>query len=84
MNSFATFNQYFGPLPKQYCVYFYALSIMFAISFVMSFLSILYFMIMHSKKVNMMFIVNAIFILLNTFLAYFVNRLLNTMCIRSV
>ncbi len=77
-------DQYFGPLPREYCVYFYALSILFGVMFVSSLLSIAYFMITHIKKINTMFIVNSIFILLNTFLAYLVNRLLHTMCVKSI
>jgi hypothetical protein len=77
-------DQYFGPLPREYCVYFYALSIFFAVMFVSSFLSIAYFMVTHIKKVNTLFVVNSIFVLLNTFLAYLVNRLLHTMCVKSI
>ena len=61
-------DQYFGPLPREFCVYFYALSILFAIMFVSSLLSIAYFMITHIKKVNAMFIINSLLVLLNTFL----------------
>lgn len=81
-NSFM--NQYFGPLPREYCVYFYALSIIFGIMFALSIISIGYYMITNIKKVNTMFIVNSILILLNTFLAYFANRLLHTMCVKSI
>ena len=77
-------DDYFGPLPREYCVYFYALSIVFGISFGISIISILYFMITHIKKVNTMFVVNSVFILLNTFLAYIANRLLHTMCVKSI
>jgi hypothetical protein len=77
-------DQYFGPLPREYCVYFYALSILFGVLFVSSLLSIAYFMITHIKKVNIMFIINSLFVLLNTFLAYLVNRLLHTMCVKSI
>ena len=77
-------DQYFGPLPREYCVYFYALSILFAVMFVSSLLSIGYFMVTHIKKVNTLFVVNSIFVLLNTFLAYLVNRLLHTMCVKSI
>jgi hypothetical protein len=77
-------DQYFGPLPREYCVYFYALSILFGVMFVSSLLSIAYFMITHIKKVNMMFIINSLLVLLNTFLAYLVNRLLHTMCVKSI
>ena len=77
-------DKYFGPLPREYCVYFYALSIACGIIFVSSILSITYFMVIHFKKVNMMFIVNSSLILLNTFLAYLANRLLHTMCVKSI
>ena len=83
MNS-SFMDRYFGPLPREYCVYFYALSIIFGVMFVMSVVSISYFMITHIKKVNSMFIVNSIFVLFNTFLAYLANRLLHTMCVKSI
>lgn len=82
MNSFM--NKYFGPLPREYCVYFYFLSIIFGITFVLSAISIAYFMIMHFKKVNAMFVSNSFLVLINTFLAYIANRLLHTMCVKSV
>jgi hypothetical protein len=77
-------DKYFGPLPREYCIYFYALSIACGIIFVSSILSITYFMVIHFKKVDMMFIVNSSLILLNTFLAYLANRLLHTMCVKSI
>jgi hypothetical protein len=77
-------NSYFGPLGREYCTYFYILSIIFGVTFVLSAISILSFMVMNTKKVNMMFVVNSFFVLLNTFLAYLVNRLLNTMCVKSL
>ncbi len=82
MNSFM--NTYFGPLPREYCVYFYALSIIFGLMFAMSAISIAYFMVMHYKKVNAMFISNSILVLINTYLAYIANRLLHTMCVKSI
>ena len=77
-------DRYFGPLPREFCVYFYALSVLFSAMFVTSVLSIAYFMVTHIKKVNAMFIVNSLLVLLNTFLAYLVNRLLHTMCVKSI
>ena len=82
MDSFM--DKYFGPLPREYCVYFYALSVLFGVMFAFSVASMLYFMVMHMKRVNMMFIANSFFMILNTFLAYLVNRLLHTMCVKSV
>lgn len=77
-------DTYFGPLGKEYCIYFYILSIIFGVTFVLSAISIGSFMVMHSKKVDMMFIVNAFMVLFNTFLAYLSNRLLNTMCVKTI
>lgn len=77
-------DKYFGPLPREYCVYFYALSIIFGVSFVFSVISIIYVIIMKFNKVNKLFIANSFFIVLNTFLAYLVNRLLHTMCVKSI
>ena len=77
-------NQYFGPLPREYCVYFYFLSAFFAFFFVITLISIVILLFTQTDKVNNMFIVNSIFVLINLFLGYFVNRLLNTMCVRSL
>ncbi len=77
-------DTYFGPLGKEYCIYFYVLSIIFGVTFVLSAISIVSFMVMNSKKVNSMFIVNSIMVLLNSFLAYLANRLLNTMCVKTI
>jgi len=82
MHSFI--DTYFGPLPREYCVYFYALSIIFGVIFVSSAISILYFIIMHFKKVDVIFVLNALLLLFNTFLAYIANRLLHTMCVKSI
>jgi hypothetical protein len=80
----AFMDKYFGPLPREYCVYFYALSIIFGLIFVFSVMSIAFFIVMHFKKVNAMFIINSALVLFNTFLAYIANRLLHTMCVKSV
>lgn len=77
-------DKYFGPLPREYCEYFYVLSIIFGIMFMLSVISIAYFMVTHIKQVNTLFIVNSVFILLNSFLAYLANRLLHTMCVKSI
>ena len=80
----AFMDKYFGPLPREYCVYFYALSIIFGLIFVFSVMSIAFFIVMHFKKVNTMFIINSALVLFNTFLAYISNRLLHTMCVKSI
>jgi hypothetical protein len=82
MNTFM--DAYFGPLGQEWCVYFYILSIIFGVMFVFSALSIASFATMNFKKVNLMFVVNSGLVLFNIFLAYLANRLLNTMCVRTL
>jgi hypothetical protein len=77
-------NKYFGPLPREYCVYFYAFSVVFGVLFVSSIFSTAYFMFTHMKKINTMFVINSIFILSNIFFVYLQNRLLHTMCVKSI
>lgn len=82
MDSFM--NTYFGPLGEEYCVYFYALSIFFGIAFVLTLISTVTYMLMHVNKINMSFLMHTFFVLLNSFLAYLVNRLLHSMCMKSI
>jgi hypothetical protein len=82
--SVSLMDKFFGPLPREYCVYFYVLSIVFSIIFVISALSTIYFMVNHMQKVNSMFIFKSCLILLNAFFAYLANRLLHTMCVKSI
>ena len=77
-------DAYFGPLGKEYCTYFYVMSIIFGITFVLSAISIGSFIEMHHKKVDSMFIVNSFMILINTFLAYLSNRVINAMCVKTL
>jgi len=80
-------NAYFGPLSKEYCVYFYFLSIICFFMYVITLIGIVVFIIKNYKdstKVNVSFFINSLMLIINSLLAYFVNRLLHTMCINSV
>lgn len=77
-------NDYFGPLGPEYCLYFYILSIIFGIFFLTTFFSTISYGIFNFKKLNSLYFINSVFMLVNTFLAYLVNRLLHTMCIKSI
>lgn len=81
-NSFM--DKFFGPLSKEYCLYFYFLSVIVGFIFVFTVISLLYKGIMDFKKVDMVHIVTSIAGLINIFLVYLVNRLLYTMCIKSI
>lgn len=82
MSDFMT--SYFGPLSREYCAYFYFMSILFFVFFILSIIGVLSAVFMKGKKMDFMFIVNSSMLILNTLLAYFVNRLLNTMCKGSI
>ena len=80
-------NEYFGPLSKEYCVYFYFLSIFFFFIYVIILIGVIAFIIKHYNnpaKVNLAFLINSVMLLLNSIIAYFVNRLLHTMCVNSI
>jgi len=75
---------YFGPLNKVWCDYFLFLSmIMFALLVIAIFVEIV-FLFKHYKTLDGRIIMNGVFMLVNAFLAYIVNRLLYTMCVKSL
>ena len=77
-------NMFFGPLSKESCFYFYALSIIFGVSFIFIAISIFIFIVKKHDKMDMKLWFNLILMLINSFLIYFVNRLLYSMCSRSL
>lgn len=77
-------SNYFGPLDKGACVYFLIISVIFFIALILVSISEILFLIQNFKRVNFRMVMNGVIILFNIFLAYFVNRLLNTMCTRSL
>ncbi len=77
-------NQVFGPLGKDSCVYFYFFSIFFYITFILAVVGAGWYLVTKYNKLNSMHMINLAFAIVNSFLAYFVNRLLHTMCVRSV
>ena len=77
-------NMFFGPLSKEACLYFYFLSILFGISFVFVAITVFIFILQNHKKMDMKLGFNLVLLLINVFLVYFVNRLLYSMCSRSL
>ena len=76
------FDKLFSPLSKDYCLYFYFLSIIGLILFVLTILSTLFIGIM--KKKDFAFFLQGFLISLVYLLLYFVNRLLNGVCVSSL
>lgn len=77
-------NEIFGPLPKQYCLYFYLLSIIGFSIFVFIVLYFLYVMLIGGKKLDPSFYVMATSMSISYLLIYFTYRLLYSMCANSL
>jgi hypothetical protein len=77
-------SNYFGPLDKSACMYFLIIAVIFFIGLVLVFVSELLFLVQNYNKLNIRMISATVLILFNLFLAYFFNRLLYSMCTRSL
>ena len=74
---------FFGPLSKQFCNYFLFLAIIFFVLLVLTIVFQIYDIVTHFKTLKMNDYVSSFVMIVNMLLAYFVNRLLFTMCIGS-
>lgn len=74
----------YGPLDKSACVYFLIISVIFFISLILLLGTELIYIVKNFGKLNFRTISSGIIILFNVFIAYFVNRLLYTMCTKSL
>ena len=78
------FSPFFAPLNKDSCIYFLILSIFFFVVLMFTLFADLFFIIKNFKDLNIRFFQGGALIAFNLFIAYFVNRLLYTMCARSL
>ena len=77
-------SSYFGPLDKQSCIYFLFLTMIFFALLVFTIIGEIIFVIRRYKEINFTVVTSGILLLFNSFIAYFVNRLLYTMCSKSL
>ena len=82
MQNLTTF--FFGPLTKNACIYFYFLTLLFFFLLVLTIMGGIIFIIKKRKELTFKLAIQGISIACNVFLLYFVNRLLHTMCVRSL
>ena len=75
---------FFGPLTKDACVYFYFLTLLFFFILVLTIFSGIFIVIKKRKEINFKLALQGVALFCNVFLLYFVNRLLHTMCIKSL
>jgi hypothetical protein len=77
-------NDYiFGPLDIEYCGYFYILSVINYIIFLSILISLAFYLISGSKKIDQKMAVTMVFGSLVYGVLYFQNRLLHSMCVKS-
>ena len=77
-------TNFFGPLDKSACIYFFIISMIFFISLLLVLGSEIIYIIQNFNKINFRVLSSGVIILFNLFIAYFVNRLLYTMCNKSL
>jgi hypothetical protein len=77
-------NTLFGPLGKVNCLYFYFLSILFFVIFIIILLNRVYKIIKQYKKLNSDFYITSIIILVYTLIPYYINRLMYSVCVNSL
>jgi hypothetical protein len=81
----SSFNQtFFGPLDKSSCLYFYVLSLFFFIVLIIVLIKEIIYVFKNYKSLNYMMFFKGLLVTTNIFLAYFVNRLMYTMCTKSL
>lgn len=77
-------SNYFGPLDKTNCVYFLIISVIFFMLLVFAIFANIFWLVKNYKQLNFRILTGGLIMLFNIFLAYFVNRLLYTMCTKSL
>lgn len=77
-------SMYFGPLDKQSCAYFLFLTMIFFAILIFTIITEVTFVITKYKELNFKIFISGLLLLFNSFIAYFINRLLYTMCTKSL
>ena len=79
------FNTLFGPLNKEACIYFLFISALFYFVFILILIGSGIYLMRNPKEFKLSNITLGNFsLLLNCFVLYFVNRLLYSMCVKSL
>ena len=81
-NMSRTFNNLVGPIGKEYCYYFYILSVLAIVFFGIIFIGIIYTGV--TKKMGFTFFFLSLVYSMQFLLVYLQNRLLYNMCIHSI
>jgi hypothetical protein len=76
-------NYLFGPLGKEYCIYFYGMTVFSFMLFIFSSIHIIRHLMNKSKTNDSKFFITSFLTILYALLVYFINRLMYTMCLNS-
>ena len=82
MNNMNMLDTLFGPLTREYCLYYYGFSIFFYVLFV--FVTVFSLYSLFSKKFSFGLLLSLFMSCFTYFLAYFVSRLSYSMCVCSL
>ena len=82
MSDFMT--MYFGPLNKTWCNYFLFVSMLMFVALVIAIFSEIVFVAKNYKMLSFRMAMHGFLLLINAYLAYMVNRLLYTMCVKTL
>jgi len=77
-------NRIFGPLDKKACFYFLALSGFFFVILLFAIFGNAYIILKDMKNLTLGNLMGGMLMIFNIFVIYFVNRLLYTMCVKSL
>ena len=77
-------NMFLGPLSVDACVYYYILTVIFLFLLIISLLAGIAMAIKNPSVINFKNGIKSVVLFFNIFLAYFINRLLYTMCNKSL
>lgn len=72
-----------GPLDKKACLYFLIVTVFFFVVFIIAFFGNIFILIKNRKNISFSNILTSLYMIFTLFIAYFVNRLLYTMCNKS-
>ena len=77
-------DRFFGPLSKDSCFYFLFLTMVFFALMVFALVADIFWIFKNYKYFNIRMFTGGLLMFFNLFVAYFVNRLLYTMCTKSL
>lgn len=77
-------STFFGPLDKTSCIYFLIVTGFFLALLIFAVFGNVYWLLLNYKELNFRLLSGGLIMLFNIFIAYFVNRLLYTMCTKSL